>query len=250
MSNCLGSHIFEKKCIEDEIEAYRSAYDGSEDLSAQKEMANWAKWLLMLTAFTSWVSLLAVVYVARTFGATNDTLDEARNANQIMRDEQRPWVTIIRDVECEMHDLGHSLNLSWNYNLANKGKTPAYDVHVDWVPVKRNHYQKLDIECAEYAAECIVKRRRGNTPIIFPSETNDFLKYRWSGVSRYDYIQGESQFSDKQVIFVFVCVSYRLSNTSDKFGAEVIAISFQENDRWLRPFSTKMLEYASARYIQ
>lgn len=139
MSNCLGSHIFEKKCIEDEIEAYRSAYDGSEDLRAQKEMANWAKWLLILTAFTSWVSLLAVVYVARTFGATNDTLDEARNANQIMRDEQRPWLHVeideITEYEVQYHDMDRKDSATGIYfevpfKIRNTGTSPAHNVSV------------------------------------------------------------------------------------------------------------------------
>jgi hypothetical protein len=53
---------------------------------APKEMASWAKWRLIFTVFTRWVCLLAVIYVARTFWATSDTLDEVRNVNQIMRD--------------------------------------------------------------------------------------------------------------------------------------------------------------------
>lgn len=210
-----------------------------------------AQWLMM--AFTVVATALlfgTLIQANRTNRYAIQAANAANEANAIMRNEQRPWVTFIREIECEAIDIGHALHLSWNYELSNKGKTPAYDVHVDWHPVKRNHYQFLANECKEYANYCLKKRQRGHTPVIFPGESTEFRKYVWGGVSRYGYVQEKSSSSDDQNIFVFICVTYRLSNNSQEFGVETIVVNFEESKRWLRPFSTKMLEYSNARYIR
>ncbi len=80
--DCLNVGVLSQECTEEKIETYRTANDESEDLYAQKQMAYWAKWLLILTALSTGISVLALLYVARTLDLTKSTLNATRKMAQ------------------------------------------------------------------------------------------------------------------------------------------------------------------------
>lgn len=245
------------ECIIKLTNTYNEQERSEANLVVQNKIEAWTFGMLVASMLTVGVTSIGIWYVRKTLIQANETnvaaVSAARAANEanlIMRQEARPWVTIKKEALCEIHDNGFALKISWNYDLINKGKSPAYDVKVDWKVVKRNHYQMMYAEAKEYAQATISKFRLKGTPIIFPGEKTDFIKYTSNGWARYDYDQSKISGPDKAHIVMFICLSYRLSLNSKDFGAEVIVVGFENDKRWLGPYATRMMEYSFARFIQ
>lgn len=88
-----------RNCIYGEIESYYRDQATNEDLQAQQDKADWAYFLLIATIFSVSLSVIGlavlVISLRQTGKALKDgrkTADAAREANKIMRDEQRPWI--------------------------------------------------------------------------------------------------------------------------------------------------------------
>lgn len=227
------------------------------ELIVQTEIATWTFGMLIVAMLTVVITSIGIWYVRATLIQANSTNSAAvsaayaaNEANRIMRQEARPWVTIKREVSCEITDNGFSFGISWNYDLINKGKSPAYDVKINWKAVKRSHLQGMYVEAEEYAQKIISNPRLKGTPIIFPGEKTDLIKHTLNGWARYDYDHSDIDKSQEIYIVMFICLSYRLALQSDEFGAEVIVVGFDEETRWLGPYGSKMLEYSTARFIQ
>lgn len=257
--NCfaLDNDDAKAECIISSSNAYNEQERSEANLAIQTQMATWTFGMLVTTMLTTGVTAIGVWYVRATLVQANLTnaaavsaASAANDANLIMRQEARPWVTIKREVLCEINDTGFGLRVSWNYDLVNKGKSPAYDVKIDWKVVKRGHLQGLYDEAKSYANLIISKPRLKGAPIIFPSEKTELIKYSSNGWSRYDYNNHDSEESNDGDLLMFICLSYRLSLNSSEFGAEVIVVGFEKETRWLGPYASKMLEYSSARFIQ
>jgi len=134
----------ERKCrseltIEKALRCYRDAYNADreqeraeQDLDAQREMANWAEGMLWATVLvgcvTSGVTALGVFYVARTLTATSETLSAAREANVIMRGEQRPWIKVKISKDVKLVREGRDSFVRYRIEAENIGKTSAYEV--------------------------------------------------------------------------------------------------------------------------
>ncbi|MEL6571577.1 MAG: hypothetical protein AAFQ64_07960 [Pseudomonadota bacterium] len=135
-----ASEEHERKCrgevsIDKALSCYRDAYNtdreqerAEEDLDAQREMANWAEGMLWATVavggITAGVTALGVWFVAKTLKATSDTLLAAREANNIMRNDQRPWLYC---------DSAKRIGKEVEFGLRNEGRTPAHscEIHYD-----------------------------------------------------------------------------------------------------------------------
>lgn len=58
--------------------SYREEWRSERDLEAQREMANWTFYLMVISLGTLVIAAIGVVYVARTLKATRDAVDEAK----------------------------------------------------------------------------------------------------------------------------------------------------------------------------
>jgi hypothetical protein len=89
------------ECIVDVVEANNNHERAEYDLVAQQNMARSALYMLFATLITTGVTALGVYYVRKTLIQANETNVAAAQAavaandtNQIMRNEQRPWIDI------------------------------------------------------------------------------------------------------------------------------------------------------------
>ena len=216
-------------------------------VSSGDTLANW-----ILALFTG----IGIFFLWRTLVQTNKTNDAAvraanaaAEANRILRDEQRPWVTLEWEIGCEAIDLGHGLTLVWNYNFRNRGKSPAYNMILDLKMVKRRHIQGLKEEGGRFADLCLEKRKDFQSyTILFPEEITEFTRFNLDDSMLYQYIDtyGDNRFSH---IIVFTCLSYQKSLDPDDLAFETRTL-FVRRTEFEGPFQDRLLQFGSAHTVR
>lgn len=79
-------------CVKEAIKTSGEYARAEKDLSAQQNMADWARYMLIATIFSVAVTGFGVWLLKKTLDQGNEISDAALEANRIMREEQRPWV--------------------------------------------------------------------------------------------------------------------------------------------------------------
>ena len=234
-----------RDCIHKEIESARDHGRANQDLNAQQQMAFFTKIMAWTTAAGLALGIISIAVIY-------STLTEMGRTNQIMRDEQRPWVALDRELACEFFDNGHGGLISWNYELENKGLGLAHDIKVDWEIVKRHHFQHMKPQLHDYLAEIVRKGRSQQMVVLFPKERTENHKFRYGGSTRYreDKFTGDPNFFGEGTHFMLmVCVTYRLASHSEKFGFDVRMFGIERAASFIGPWGHTILEYSNARLI-
>lgn len=255
---------YERECsreltIKKALRCYRDAYNtdreqerAEEDLDAQREMANWAEGMLWATvavgSITAGVTGLGVWYVAQTLSATSATLAAANKANEIMRDEQRPWVSLSRDVECDLFESSWGVRVAWNYNLENFGRSPAHQIRLKCKAVRTDYLSGLGEELEALVQSEIGQSRLTDTPVLFPGKKTENWRYHSDfGLS---FTPHKEDVSGHHTI-VLICLTYRHGTSTDaETGVEARVMGFEERKDTIGPFGHKMLEYANFRIVR
>lgn len=73
------------ECVAKEIEAAREDQRAEYDLSAQNRMAEWAFWMMVVTAITAGLTAVALWFIRGTLDATREAVEEARNGTSAAR---------------------------------------------------------------------------------------------------------------------------------------------------------------------
>lgn len=241
-------------CVEHTGQATREAERAEQDLSAQREMAQWAEGMLWATLIVgvaaTGVSLLGVHYIKKTLIQADDTnaaAEAANEANRIARAEQRPWLVIEREVNCEFFDHGHGGSFVWNYKFVNKGKMPAYDCRLSVRLIRRNGLMGMAEQLNGYAAERIEAHTiRGTSAVVFAGESSCHRKFFGTNFTRYGH---NGEFEVGRHIMLMACLVYRLTRNGNEFGFDARMFEIQESGQYLGPFGHTILEFGSARVL-
>jgi hypothetical protein len=78
------------KCVVEIVDATRESQRAEQDLSAQKEVADWTLWAVILSSIAIVVSGAGLVFLIRTVEQGREALAHAR---QVSRADLRPWLT-------------------------------------------------------------------------------------------------------------------------------------------------------------
>lgn len=204
-----------------------------------------AQWIM---AFFTIAATVILVLTLRSANKTNQAAVKASQAalraNEIMQQEQRPWVTLERDLFCDFLDKGHGCNITWNYNFSNRGKSPASTVRFHW-KVTRCDKGMHDAQLVrDFADECIKNPKFFHTPLIFPGDSTDFVKYGSRASFTFD-----NPASSRNEVRILVCLTYELHLSGGSIGVEARSFGIECKDRF-GPFSAKVLEHSYARLIK
>jgi hypothetical protein len=146
-----------------------------------------AQWLMaILTIFAVWMLWRTLELTRGANEAAVKAASAALEANNIMRGEQRPWITLERDLYCDFTDNGFGANIRWNYNFANKGKSPAFDVRFAKKVIRCGRFTHEESLVEEFVNECLERPEFFKTPLIFPEETTNFDRKRNFASFRYE----------------------------------------------------------------
>jgi len=151
-----------------------------------------------------------------------------------------------RELYCHFLNRGCGCNINWNRNFINKGKSSAHNVRCDWKVVRCHRAAN-----AAYLVESFVEQTKANQPffqtlLIFTGEATDFIRTRGSGNFRYENI--EVSIDDEEFMLI-ACITYGASVLGKEVFVEARAFNIAHK-RGIGPFSTKMLEYDWASYVQ
>lgn len=176
-----------------------------------------AQWIMAVFTIAATVVL---VFTLRSANKTNlaavEASKAANKANQIMRAEQRPWVTVLWDVPCKFEETedGKFCKVRLLFDFANKGKTPAFGIHHEWSVFR---FKRVSSSIAG-REEMLVKALRNmtmpsRTPILFQGEKTDHIF--GEGSDRLDI--GGDETGD---IFLCACLVYALDDKWTELAME------------------------------
>jgi hypothetical protein len=118
-------------CFDKAIKATRETQRSEEDLYAQKQMAQWAFWLLLLTGFVGIVSI-AITSVGTYF--LIKTVGVGIKANSLAREtmiaQTRPWLQIKQVKIKKMEITNNRIFLDVDVEVKNVGHSPALGVSI------------------------------------------------------------------------------------------------------------------------
>ena len=108
--------------------AYREEWRSEQDLRAQREMAEWAKWMLVATCFGSIVTVIGIVFVAQTLQANRAAVNVAERNIEIAKNtasqQLRAYMSYVEGNAVQEH----SHSYTWQLVFQNCGQTPAQNV--------------------------------------------------------------------------------------------------------------------------
>lgn len=147
--------LAQKECMAQAIRTAREQQRAEEDLDAQQEMAEWTKWMLVITLIMAAITLFGVYFVWRTVNLTRDTLiatqemaedtreigeaqvtaakdsiAKAGEANRIatsaIKEQNRPFIIAIPSMPKAAEWASFEGNAEWNIKIKNFGPGVAF----------------------------------------------------------------------------------------------------------------------------
>lgn len=218
-----------------------------------------AQWVMAFFTLTATVVLVFTLRAAnRTNVAAVQAAEAANRTNQIMRDEQRPWVTIDRDFMCEFGLRGDwGWRLCWNYEFTNKGKSIAHNIQLRCMALKGDHILALSGHSREFTDLCIAKRyNESSTASIFPGETTKMIRFGSKIYSAFTEARDDDGVFRKHPapgkhVVLLACVTYPLSLRADAdIGAETRAFLVKERQGFLGPWNFQLQEISTDRVLR
>lgn|GEM_PF-5460150 len=154
-----------RDCIHKEIESARDHARAQQDLKAQQKMATFTK-------IMGYTAIVGLILGAISIGVIVSTLREMSRTNQIMRDEQRPWLTLEIEEYCDFFDAGHGGRIKPAFKFSNKGKMPAHNISMQVGFIKGDEDIPSRHDIIEFQNWSMTKDRRLDEAIIFGGETS------------------------------------------------------------------------------
>lgn len=247
------------ECVEEIVDEARGNERDEHDLNAQRGMERWAFWMMLTSAGGMFITLIGVIFVARTLTATLSAAESsaqaataANRSNDIARAELRPWLTLLRETKCifsvmerdPSSEFGQKYpfygTLKWKYRVKNKGKSPGFGLRVR---TKLNCFRSFfdaHIAFQRFISEIDYAYETNTEETIFPDETTGMITQELT--SFLEWPGG----SDKPKFYFMIVIVYR-SQESDVLGIEARLVQVSYDDLSLGPWSGSLLEIASSR---
>lgn len=249
-SKCLGLSTIEeaRACFRNAPKVSPTEHRAQDDLNAQREMAKYASLMFWATIFAAIIGGIGVFFVYQTLSA-------AREMNKIVLLEQRPWVTIKRELDGILTLLpfdepafaGTSnyegwANLVWQFKQINVGKSPAFGIYTKQklVCVSNDYEVKAGLE--DFVNDPRIRGKTKHKDTVFPGEAPNSIT---SNIQEYiSQMPAKSNF-----LVLYHGVFYR-SLQSEIEGIEARAIFVEYNSRTLGPWPVKLMEMSRYRITQ
>lgn len=124
-----------QECVAGAIQASHEAQRSEADLSAQRQMSDWAFWALIVGILMAFITTIGTYLIFRQVELTRKAVEDTGNAtdamldaNEIARAAQRPWVAI----DCHLVKFerkSHFMTAELIVEFKNIGKNIAYDCY-------------------------------------------------------------------------------------------------------------------------
>lgn len=146
---CASSAAVEEalRCYQEAEKASREDHRAEQDLNAQRQMADWAKWMFYATAvvgaLTVGVTGVGIYWVKETLAETQKAVKAAEDAVAVTREMgERQMRAYIWIETSEMKDVGANKTPYAHIGIKNYGQTPAQILgHKSWLGLY--HYPNI-----------------------------------------------------------------------------------------------------------
>lgn len=177
-----------RKCVSEAIAASHESQRSEYDLQAQRDMSQWAWWLLVVSIGQVPIGLIGLFYLVQSIRQGQSALIKSTEANEIASTAQRAWLKIeeasLFNIKLknnpERPDVGDHFTATVRVKVRNVGNLPAKFVkHTPrlWLNVEHEvsftDWQYGWMNALEDALEKVkISTQLG--PILFPTDTEDF----------------------------------------------------------------------------
>ena len=202
-----------------------------------------AQWLMTILSAVGVLMLWRTLELTRRANeAAVEAATAALQANEIMRSEQRPWVTFAMGRDCSIIDGNDVLSLRWDYKITNRGKGLAQHVyvhsHVDRFGTTDDLQDFFDFIVKDQIAH---RQKTGQT--LFPDDDRP-LKSMHSKMNH----KARSRTGGVHLI---MCVTYLgPSGSADEIYCEARAFQIFTGERWIGPRIHRLTELSHFRITE
>ena len=204
-----------------------------------------AAWVgILLGIFGSYLLLRTLLYTRDAAVAARQTLKESERMTNLVRQEQRPWIFIEREIPCDLSEINEVLRLNWFYKLQNIGKTPAYGFRMEQELFKTDKVVNIGDGFEKFKDKLIRKVDGWGSEIIIPNQPNRNLRSSSQLNAVREYISGEGE----NLILFAGCV-YRTSRNGD-VGFDIQAYRIREVPNRLGPMAHELIHIQWNREVE
>lgn len=206
-------------CLTEYIESRRETERAEENLYAQRQMADWAYWILAATLLVGFVSAgvtgAGIYFVKRTLEETSRQAEAAVLGNAIMMEGNRAWLKVKVAPNGPIDISPDQISMRFKSTITNIGNRPAINVKVHHRIINSTIFWATDEAVPNFLKEIInSKLHKWPGRVIFPGEP--FKTNNFSGSVRRDEGPDFHDPSIKRRLCFIVCVTYR-ANPSDTY---------------------------------
>jgi hypothetical protein len=210
-----------RECVEQAVATTREEQRSEQDLSAQRQMAQWAFWLLIATIAQMPLTALGLILLLWTIRQGREALDLQKSGN-------RPWLTF-RNLKV------HRINMirpteahegeDWiiaaviEVEIVNSGSTPAKDIRVIAHVIEDPLSTESEAE-VEFWAKGQIEINRGFPLGILPPEGTGLYKYAVPRCVPY-YVEGGAERRD---IFPGVALAMIYRGMDDEVRRQTVQV--------------------------
>lgn len=124
-----------KQCIEEAVTASHDAQRSEKDLSAQRQMADWAFWVLVVSCVGTAITAIGTGFLAIQIKLTREAVEDTGKAtlamerqNEIAEDTARRQLRAYIRVKIGDANIQPDQSLTVDFEYENYGSTPAFQV--------------------------------------------------------------------------------------------------------------------------
>lgn len=169
----VAAHAVSQLPTTETLSEARSVQRDELDLRAQQEMAKWAWWMLLVSGASAGVGIVGIYWVVQTLKTTQRATDAAHEANELMRQEKRPWLSVkvshaAADLQYRPHPKEQYVTTPMVFEVTNHGNQPAIYCNFEQHTGADGIIRPFDPE------KCSIHKGFHDSPlnnVIFPGET-------------------------------------------------------------------------------
>ncbi|RWO71237.1 MAG: hypothetical protein EOS17_08855 [Mesorhizobium sp.] len=201
-----GKETFD--CLKEQIDTAREPSRSEEDVGAQKEMARWALWMLVVSGVVG-IATIGVTGVGLYF--IRDTLETARQANELMRADKRPWIKFHCGPNGAFDVFGvrdTQVKLEIKAEVENIGEKPATDFiqHTKVIDAGFLYAKRRAIDA--FVSEIFGRQEHlGKGQVIYPTDPLETHHTMHTVVRQWSKPPKDNAFEEGR--FLIYCVTYR-----------------------------------------
>ena len=182
ISRCFDGVAASRECVEKAVRDNYEQQRAESDLNAQRNMADWAFWMLVVSSAGLGVTAIGTVFLAWQVKLTREAVEDTETAtnamlrqNELTEAAHRPWLTVrIKKLDGFQWDADGNFRCNYIIQVTNTGNAPALIVS-EFVGIEPTKDEKFDESRFIELTHKLLRMRVG---AVAPNSTESFAANR------------------------------------------------------------------------